>query len=108
MAFVFAKKFFKSSCMTEVFFEPGFLALASRVMLSEISVVKEVGRRKAKHLPTTRPDFRDLILIQKIVEGDKLKVQKLELLRLLKDNINRHELLIVFAEDRQPSDGTQL
>ena len=37
-----------------------------------------------------------------------MKVQKPELLRLLlKDAINKHELLIEFAEDGQPGDGAQ-
>ena len=74
-----------------------------------LSAVKEVGRRRAKNLLTAGPEFRALLLFQKIVEVDKLKVQKLELLRLLpKDTVDRHELFIEFVEDRQPNDGTQL
>ncbi|XXG62745.1 hypothetical protein AAC387_Pa05g1058 [Persea americana] len=75
--------------MAEIFFERGFLALAST-------------------LPTAAPNFQALLLPQEIVEGDELKLQKPELLRLLlKDTVNRHKLFIEFAEDRQPGDGTQ-
>ena len=83
---------------------PGFLGRTLRTL----PVVKEVGRQKATTPPTATPDFRALLLLQKVVEGDELKVQKPELLKLLlKDAVNRHELLIEITEDRQPSDGTQ-
>ena len=76
--------------------------------LRRLPAVKEVGRQKATTPPTATPDFRALLLLQKIVEGDELKVQKPELLRLLlKDAVDRHELLIEFAEDRQLGDGAQ-
>ena len=46
MASVLIKKFFKFSRMTEIFFEPGFLALASWVMLSEDSPLSKKLRDK--------------------------------------------------------------
>ena len=83
---------------------PSFLGLTLR----RFPAVKKVGRQKATTPPTATPDFRALLLLQKVVEGDELKVQKPELLRLLlKDAVDRHKLLIEIAEDRQPSDGTQ-
>ena len=49
MAFVFTKKLFKSPCMIEVFFEPELLALASQVLLSEISLSsKKLGDEELK------------------------------------------------------------
>ena len=103
MAPVFAKSSFKFSRMAEIFFESRFLALASWVVLSEDPAVKEVGRQKATTPPTATPDSRALLLLQKIIEGDELNIQKPELLRLLlKDAVDRHELLIEIAKDRQP------
>ena len=86
------------------FLSLGFLGRTLR----RLPAVKEVRRQKATTPPTATPDFRALLLLQKIIEGDELKVQKPELLRLLlKDAVDRHKLLIEIAEDRQPSDGTQ-
>ncbi|XXG42036.1 hypothetical protein AAC387_Pa01g2387 [Persea americana] len=83
---------------------PGFLGHTLR----RLPTVKEVGRQKATTPPTATSDFRALLLLPKIIEGDELKVQKPELLRLLlKDAVDRHKLLIEIAEDRQPNDGTQ-
>ena len=83
---------------------PGFLSRTLR----RLPAVKEVGRQKATTPSTATLDLRALLLLRKIVDGDELKVQKPELLRLLlKDAVNRHELLIEIAEDRQPGDGAQ-
>lgn len=66
---------------------PGFLGHT----LKRLPAVKEIGRQKATTPPTATPDFRALLLHNKVVEGDKLKVQKLELLKLLlKDVVDRH------------------
>ena len=107
MVSVLAKSSFKFSYMVETFFESRFLALASWVILLEDSPLsKKLEDKKATTPPTATLDFRALLLLQKIVEGDELKVQKPELLRLLlKDVVDRHELLIEIAEDRQPGDG---
>ncbi|KAJ8644303.1 hypothetical protein MRB53_006051 [Persea americana] len=83
---------------------PGFLGCTLR----RLPAVKEVGRQKATTPPTATSDFRTNLPLQKIVEGDELKVQEPELLRpLLKDAVNRHKLLIEIAEDRQLGDGAQ-
>ena len=42
---------------------PGFLGHTLR----RLPVVKEVGRQRATTLPTTTPDFRALLLLQKVV-----------------------------------------
>ena len=110
MAFVCTKKLFKSPCMIEVFFEPGFLALVSRVMPSKIFLPsKKLGDEELKLFQLLDLTFEPSFSFKKIIEGDKLKIQKLELLKLLlKETVDRHELLIEFAEDGQPSDGAQL
>ena len=85
-------------------FSPGFLGHTLRRLFA----IKEVGRQRAKTLPAATPYFRALFLLQKIVEGNELSVQKPELLKLLlKDAVNRYELLIENAEDGQLGDGTQ-
>ena len=52
-------------------FSPGLLGQTLRRLFA----VKEVGRQRAKILPAAAPNIRALLLLQKFIEGDELKVQ---------------------------------